>query len=170
MNLYLVGPMGAGKSEVGRRLSERLGLPLADTDTLVETRAGMSVSEIFRILGEERFREMEAEAIRGLAASEGHVVACGGGAVLRPGNVDAMRSSGVVFYLAVGAETAAARVGDAAGRPLLQGAGSPRERLEEMIVGREPLYRGAAHHVVETEGRGPQEVAEEVERVWKGYS
>ncbi len=170
MNLYLIGPMGAGKSEVGKLLAGRLGLAFADTDALVEERTGMKVSEIFRERGEESFRCCESEVIRELAAGSGRVVACGGGAVLRGENVELMRSSGAVFYLMVGAEEAAVRIGKAEGRPLLECGGSLHKRLEEIIMEREGLYRAAAHHLVDTGGRSPAEVAEEVARVWRECS
>ena len=167
MRLFLVGPMGAGKSEVGRELARRLGVPLLDTDELVEKRLGMSVSEVFRLRGEEAFRKTESEVLREAAAGGPAVVACGGGAVLRPGNVETMRRAGLVVYLRVGPHEAARRIGSARGRPLLEGSSDLAGRLEEIIEEREALYREAAHAVVDTEGREAREVAEEVEQVWR---
>jgi len=167
VRLFLVGPMGAGKSEVGRELSRRLGIPLLDIDKLVEEKLGISISEVFILKGEEAFRQAESEVLKEAAAGGPAVVACGGGAVLRPDNVEAMRRAGVVVYLAVSPKEAARRIGIADGRPLLEGADDLAGCLEEIIAEREALYRAAAHAMVETEGRGIQEVAEEVERVWR---
>lgn len=167
MHLFLVGPMGAGKSEVARELSRRLGLPLLDTDEQVEKKWGMSVTEIFRLRGEKAFRDTESEALREAAAGDPAVIACGGGAVLRPANVEIMRRSGTVVYLRVSSREAASRIGTPEGRPLLEEADDLAVRLDKIIREREALYRAAAHVAVDTEGRDPQEVAEEVEKLWR---
>ncbi len=170
MHLFLVGPMGSGKTEVGRELSSRTGLPFIDIDKLVEERLGMTVSEVFRTKGEEAFRDAESGVLEEVAAGEEAVVACGGGAVLRAENISIMRRGGMVVYLRVSPEEAARRIGSARGRPLLEGAEDMALRLGSIMGNREMLYRGAAHAEVDTDGRLPREVAEEVERIWRSCS
>ncbi|HEY8201868.1 MAG TPA: shikimate kinase [Actinomycetota bacterium] len=146
--IALIGPMGAGKSEVGAVLARRLSRPLVDTDELIVEVAGMPILRIFEQEGERGFRALEAAAVRQAAATPGAVVACGGGAVLDPANVHVLRTAGVVVYLQVSPEVAAARVGDAEGRPLLAG-GDPGARLAALIGERSAAYERAAHLVVD---------------------
>jgi shikimate kinase len=140
--------MGAGKSVVAAALARRLSRPLVDTDELVAEVAGMPISDIFEQEGERAFRALEAAAVRQAAATPGAVVACGGGTVLDPANVHVLRSAGVVVYLQVPAEVAAARIGDGSGRPLLAGA-DPATRLAAVIEERRGAYERAAHRVVD---------------------
>ncbi|MDQ4148466.1 MAG: shikimate kinase [Actinomycetota bacterium] len=158
--IALIGPSGAGKTEIGRRLAQRLGRPFLDTDRQIVSRAGRSISQIFADDSEEGFRKLEEQAVADAASTPGAVVACGGGVVLRPANVRALRSAGVVVYLMASPETAAARVDSAEGRPLLQG-GPVIGRLSELIRERHPLYEAAAHHVVDAEAP-PERVADEI--------
>lgn len=144
----LIGPMGAGKTAVGDALARRLSRPLVDTDELVAEVAGMPIHDIFEREGERAFRALEAAAVRQAAATPGAIVACGGGTVLDPANVHVLRTAGVVVYLRVPAEIAAARCGDGAGRPLLAG-GDPAARLAAVIDERREAYEQAAHVVVD---------------------
>lgn len=157
--------MGAGKTEVGRRLAERLGRPLIDTDALIIERDGRSVSEIFSQESESAFRDREVDAVADAAAVPGAVIATGGGAVLDPRNVDALRSSGEVVYLRASAAVAAARLGDGEGRPLLEG--TPLgDRIAKLIEDRHELYRQAAHHEVDADA-GPDEVVDALVEIWE---
>ncbi len=167
-HLVLVGFMGSGKSRVGEILAARLGLPLIETDARVEERRGKRVADVFREEGEACFRDAESEVILGLEGEGPAVVSCGGGAVLRPGNVEALRRAGTVFYLKVAPGEAALRLQGETGRPLLDGLPDRRGRIRALLEEREPLYRGAADHVVDTTGRGAEEVAEEIEGLWRG--
>ncbi len=164
-NLALIGFMGAGKSTVGSLLARRLDMAFVDLDETISRDAGMSVEEIFRREGEEGFREREGRALRRELTGEGKVVACGGGIVVRPENVALLRKRCAVVYLRATGETILGRVGGGAGRPLLRG-GRLEERVEELLSRREEAYRRAAHLVVDTDGRTPEEVAEEIEREW----
>lgn len=167
-HLILIGFMGAGKTSVGEALALRLNLPFVDTDIRVEERARMRVTEIFKERGEEHFRELESAVIRGLAGEEESVVSCGGGAVLKPDNRKALRNSGNIFYLRVPAEEISRRLADDNERPLLAGESERSERVEIMLGEREPVYREMADYVIEAGEREPAEVAEEIERVWRG--
>ena len=157
--------MGAGKTEVGRRLAERLGRPLIDTDALIVERDGRSVSEIFSEESEAAFRAKEVEAVADAASVPGAVIATGGGVVLDPRNVEALRSSGKVVYLRASAAVAAARLGDGAGRPLLEG--TPLgDRIARLIQDRQELYRRAADHEVNADGK-PEDVVDALVEIWE---
>jgi shikimate kinase len=163
--IALIGPMGAGKTEVGRRLAERLGRPLVDTDELIVERDGRSVSEIFSEESEAGFRAKEVEAVADATSTPGAVIATGGGVVLDPRNVDALRSSGKVVYLRASAAVAAARLGTGEGRPLLEG--TPLgERIAQLIEDREHLYRDAADHEVDAD-KDPDDVVDALVEIWE---
>jgi shikimate kinase len=157
--VVLVGPMGAGKSTVAALLAERWGLPVRDTDADVEAAEGREISEIFVDDGEERFRELERDAVRAALAEHEGVLALGGGAVLDPGTQELLRGHRVVF-LAVGMADAVKRVGLGVGRPLLLG--NVRSRVKAILDERGPVYRSVATVVVDTDGKPAEQVADEV--------
>lgn len=166
--LVLIGPSGAGKSEMGRRLAEALGRPLVDTDALVEKKHGRSVRQIFAEEGEFGFRAKESEAVAEATAVEGAVIACGGGVVLDPENVERLRSAGEIVYLKATPEVAAGRVGDASDRPLLEGT-ELGEQLAKLIEQRHGLYVKAADHVVDADGP-PGDVVDKLAKIWDSVS
>jgi shikimate kinase len=140
---------GSGKSTVGRQLARRLQLPFFDSDDQIEQRLGCSIREYFAREGETAFRDVEAEVIAELARGSQAVVATGGGAVLREANRRALREAGKVIYLRSTPEEVYRRVRHDAQRPLLQ-VEDPLQRLRTMHAERDPLYREAAHFVIET--------------------
>lgn len=163
--VVLIGSPGAGKSTVGRRVAEQLGVPFADTDALIEAAAGMSVSDIFVTLGEDEFRAREMDAVaRALEEREG-VLSLGGGAVLREetrARLDGLR----VVWLRVTVADAASRVGMNTARPLLLG--NVRATLSSLLEQRNPIYEEVATDIVDTSGRTLREVTQEVLRVVRG--
>lgn len=155
----LIGPPGAGKSTIGALLARRWGVSFYDTDQAIEQEQGRTISDIFVEDGEATFRALErAEVIRALAATTG-VVALGGGAVMDPGTQRALAGHAVVF-LDVGIADAAGRVGFDSSRPLL--AVNPRATWSRMMQARRPTYEGLAAVIVDTAGRTPEQVADEV--------
>ena len=163
--LVLVGPMGAGKSTVGRLVAGRWDVPFRDTDDDVEQAEARTISDIFVESGEEHFRAVETAAVgRALAEHEG-VLAIGGGAVMAPGTRAALAAHRVVF-LRVGLADAAARVGLGASRPLLLG--NVRGTMKALLDERTPVYESVAAAVVDTDGRTPDEVAAAVEEALGG--
>ena len=148
-NIFLVGMMGAGKTTVGRALAHRLEREFIDTDKLLVERTGVAVATVFEIEGEEGFRRRESTLLRELCEGAGRVVATGGGIVLSEDNRHAMREAGTVVYLRARLESLWERTKHDTSRPLLATA-NPREKLAELLRQREPLYRDAAHIVVES--------------------
>ena len=158
--IFLVGFMAAGKTTVGRLLSEQTGLPLVDTDELVEAEVGRSISEIFAAEGEGVFRDLESQALARVVAGPPAFVATGGGIMERPANVDLMRRSGPIVWLRVSPEAVLARTEGDATRPLLSV--SDREaRVRELLARREPTY-AQADVVIDASGRPPEEIAQAV--------
>lgn len=162
-NVVLAGMMGSGKTSVGRLLAERLGRPFRDTDTMVCDELGASVPEIFAEHGERGFREAEAVAVRAVSAVKGQVIAVGGGAVVDPANVTALRSTGEIIVLdAEPAELAARVTAQEGSRPLLAGVEDPIARLGELRGQRHNAYRSAAAVIFDTTGKSPEEIADEI--------
>lgn len=155
----LIGSPGAGKTSVGRRTAQRLGVPFDDTDALVESEAGMTVSDIFLTEGEDAFRLREATAVAEALHAHRGILSLGGGAVLRSETRDRLRGHRVV-WLRVSVSDAAARVGLNTARPLLLG--NVRGTLNTLLQERTPLYESVATDVVETSGRSLREVVDEV--------
>ncbi len=151
-NVFLVGPMGAGKTTVGRRLAQSLGWDFLDSDEEVERRTGTRISIIFEIEGESGFRQREHRALLDLSARPGAVIATGGGAVLLPENRELLRRHGIVVYLRTSVAEQLRRTRGSAHRPLLN-EGDPEQRLRELARVREPLYEAVADIIVDSPGR-----------------
>jgi shikimate kinase len=162
-NIFLVGPMGAGKSTIGRQLAESLSYSFRDSDHEIQRRTGVDISTIFEFEGEEGFRERERQVIEELIQEDGIVLATGGGAVLRPDNRQGLAARGVVIYLYCSPEQQYARTSRDRNRPLLQNE-DPKTRLRELMEERDPLYRQIADMVVSTEKRGTASVVKEIRR------
>lgn len=160
-SLVLIGLPGAGKTVVGRRLAERLDVPFHDLDELIEQRSGRTITRIFAEDGEPAFRAAERQAMADVLNGEPSVVAAGGGWAAQPGALAEARNIGrpLIVYLWTTAETAARRVGNGEGRPLL--AGNPLPTLTRLLRERDPAYRGA-DLTISTEGRPPAMVVEAI--------
>lgn len=161
----LIGSPGAGKTSVGRRVAERLGVPFADTDQLIESRAGTIVSDIFVNQGEDAFRQLEADVVADALDGFDGVLALGGGAVMRPETQERLAGHRVV-WLRVPVSDAANRVGMNTARPLLLG--NVRGTLSALLEQRTPVYEALSTVVVDTGGRSVRQVTEEVLRVVRG--
>ncbi|TDC79338.1 shikimate kinase [Streptomyces hainanensis] len=157
--VVLVGPPGSGKSTIGALLAERLGVAVRDTDADVERGAGKAIADIFVEDGEDRFRALEAAAVRDALAEHDGVLALGGGAILAPAT-RALLAGRPVIFLDVSLPEAMKRVGLDTSRPLL--AINPRRRWRTLMDERRPLYTEVARAVVETADRTPDEVAQAV--------
>ena len=160
-NIFLVGLMGAGKSTIGRHLAKSLGLEFVDSDHEIERRTGASIPLIFDVEGEAGFRQREKKIIAELTQRAGIVLATGGGVVLDPDNRACLRERGKVIYLYATVEQLLARTAKDRNRPLLQTA-DPRARLQELLAGRDALYREVADVVVDTGGRTARSAEREI--------
>lgn len=160
-SIFLIGPMGSGKSTIGRHLAELLKMDFVDADHEIERRTGASIPLIFEIEGEAGFRKRETAVIDELTRKENIVLATGGGAVIAEANRRALHSRGTVVYLQAPLDTLLERTRKDRNRPLLQ-TENPRARLEALLREREPLYRQEADIVVDTDRRTPTSVAREI--------
>ena len=159
--VFLVGMMGAGKTTLGKALAQRLRVEFHDTDKLLVERCGVPVATIFEIEGEEGFRRRESAVLAELAQQADGVVATGGGAILSAENRELMRTHGTVVYLRARLESLWERTRHDSSRPLLA-TPDPRATLAQILERRDPLYREAAHLIVDT---GSQSAATLVARV-----
>jgi len=166
-NVFLIGPMGSGKTAVGKTLARLLRRPFYDSDSEIEHHAGVDIPFIFEKEGEEGFRQRECQAIEYLTALEPIVLATGGGAVLRPENRRHLAERGCVVYLRTSVAQQMNRVRRSRNRPLLSNVDA-REKLEQLIGIRAPLYLEIADFIVDTDGRRVRSVAEEVVRQLRG--
>jgi shikimate kinase len=162
-SVFLIGPMGSGKTAVGRALARRLKLPFADSDAEIESRTGVDIAYIFEREGEEGFRIRERDVIDALTRSPGIVLATGGGAVLLPENRERLAGRGIVVFLDTTIEQQLERTRRSKHRPLLAGT-DRRARLEELAQVRDPLYRSIAVVTIRSEGRAPAVVAGAIAR------
>jgi shikimate kinase len=159
--IFLIGPMGAGKTTIGKQLAQSLGMTFNDSDQEIQRRTGVDIPTIFEYEGEEGFRQREQQVIDELTQVDNQVLATGGGAVLRSENRQHLSARGIVFYLECSPEQQYERTYRDRNRPLLQ-TEDPLQRLRALMEVREPWYRETADHTVSTEGRGAAAVANEI--------
>ncbi|MFI7867004.1 shikimate kinase AroK [Ectopseudomonas khazarica] len=160
-NVILVGPMGAGKSTIGRLLAKELRVPFKDSDKEIEQRTGADIPWIFDVEGEQGFREREQAVIAELSMQDGLVLATGGGAVMRPENRRALHAGGRVVYLHTSVDQQIDRTSRDRNRPLLRTA-NPAQVLRDLMTLRDPLYREVADIIIETDERPPRMVVQEI--------
>lgn len=160
-NVYLIGPMGSGKSAVGRYLARHLQLDFYDSDVEIERRTGVDIPYIFEKEGEAGFREREREAITALTQLDRIVIATGGGAILLPENRERLVARGLVVYLKTGIGQQVERTRHGKQRPLLY-TDDPEARLRELMTLRAPLYESIAAFTVLTDRRQVRAVADEI--------
>lgn len=162
-NIFLIGPMGAGKTTVGKRLAETRGMEFVDSDQEIEARTGVDIAYIFEKEGEAGFRKRERGVIAELSGRQNIVLATGGGAVLEPENRQVLSARGFVVYLHAGVEQQLARTARTENRPLLQNAVDRRDVLEQLFASRDPLYREIADLILQTDGRNARVLARDIE-------
>lgn len=160
-NVILIGPMGAGKSTIGRQVSSLLHYEFVDSDHEIEARTGADIPWIFDVEGEEGFRRREESIIEELTLRQHIVLATGGGAVMKESNRKVMAARGVVVYLQASVEQQLARTARDRNRPLLQTA-EPRKVLTELMKIRDPLYMELADFVIDTDQGSVKDVASSI--------
>ncbi len=163
-NVFLVGPMGAGKSTIGRLLAADLRLDFKDTDKEIEDRSGVDIPWIFDMEGEAGFRDREAAMLDELTQLDKTLLATGGGVILKPENRKAMAGRGRVVYLMTSIDEQVRRTARDKKRPLLN-TEEPRKVLTDLMSLRHPLYEEIADYVIDTDGRSPKSVAQELTRM-----
>tara|TARA_B100000700_G_scaffold196801_1_gene216573 strand:- start:116 stop:649 length:534 start_codon:yes stop_codon:yes gene_type:complete len=166
MNIFIVGPMGSGKSTVGKIIADELFLSFLDTDEEIETRTGASIDWIFDLEGEDGFRKRESSILQDMAKRNSIVLSTGGGIILSEENRELLSSRGTVFYLATPISVQLERTAKDKDRPLLKN-GDPEKILTKLQKDRESLYEAVADHVVNTENKSSQEVASEIIKLVK---
>jgi len=160
-SFFLVGPMGAGKSTIGRQLARCLKLKFIDSDREIEIRTGVDIPLIFELEGESGFRKRERKVINELTAKPGIMLATGGGAVMDELNRQHLAARGRVIYLHTSVEQQLQRTAHDRNRPLLQTA-NPKQKLQELMAVRDPLYREIADWVIETDGCRARDVVQKI--------
>jgi shikimate kinase len=161
-NIFLVGPMGAGKSTIGRELADRLHLEFFDSDQEIERRTGADIAWVFDLEGEEGFRLREESVIEDLTEKQGIVLATGGGSVISPQVRNRLSARGIVVYLETTIDKQVARTQRDRRRPLLQTEEEPRTVLENLAVERNPLYEEIADVIVQTDDQSAKVVAHKI--------
>jgi len=161
-NIFLVGPMGAGKSTIGRELADKLHLEFFDSDQEIERRTGADIAWVFDLEGEEGFRRREETVIDDLSEKQGIVLATGGGSVVSDLVRNRLSARGVVVYLETTIDKQVARTQRDRRRPLLQTSADPRTVLENLAVERNPLYEDIADVIVQTDDQSAKVVAQKI--------
>lgn len=159
--IALIGPMGAGKTSIGRRLGDALGLTFVDSDHEIEQRTGVDIGTIFDIEGEEGFRRREEAVIDALSQQPDQVLATGGGAILSPLTRQRLRERTTVIYLDASVEQQFQRTRHDRNRPLLQHP-NPKQRLQALFQVRAPLYEATAHFRFTTDGGSPSRMVKRI--------
>ena len=161
INIFLIGFMGSGKSTVASCLAKKYGMEIVEMDQVIVEREGMSISDIFAHKGEKYFRDVESQLLTEIQAKQDRVISCGGGVVIREQNVKEMKKCGKVVLLNAKPETILERVKDDKNRPLLQGK-KDVSFIGDMMEQRRPKYEKAADFIIETDGKGAEEICKEI--------
>jgi len=167
-NIYLIGPMGSGKTTIGYRTAKLLGMDFLDCDRELEAQTGASVSLIFDVEGESGFRERETRMLQNLTSHDNVLVATGGGVVLKAKNREMLKQSGLVVYLQTSVDQQFRRLRRDRSRPLLQ-SGDREQKLAELAAARNPLYEKLADIVFPTQNRSPDIAARQLADVILSY-
>lgn len=162
MNVVLIGYRGAGKSTVGKIVAARLGRVLVSTDAEIVKLSGQTIPDIVEQHGWEYFRDLESKVCQELAGRKGLVIDTGGGAILRPRNVELLKETGRLFWLTASVSTITERIGHDTQRPSLTGVKSFVDEIQDVLRERTPKYQAAADYILETDGRSASEVADEI--------
>ena len=162
MNIILCGMMGVGKTTVGVKIAERSRRRWCDTDDLIVEKHG-KISDIFARYGEEYFRDLETETVRGLSQEDGLVISVGGGLVLKKENNELLKANGKIIFLRATVQTLLSRLQADTSRPLLQNfAETLEEKLTRLLKERTPVYESVADYIVDVDEKNPTEIAEEI--------
>jgi shikimate kinase len=162
MNIVLIGYRGTGKTAVGRLLAARLGRELVSTDAEIVKRAQRTIPEIVAQQGWGYFRDLESDICQELSSRDHLIIDTGGGAILRPQNIEAFKKNGTAFWLTASVETIVKRIGNDNQRPSLTGTKSFVDEIQDVLQERMPKYQAAADHVIATDNRSINQLVETV--------
>ena len=163
-NIVLVGPMGSGKTTVGRRLAHELNKDFYDTDHEIIDKTGVTIDHIFDIEGEDGFRERESKILENLCQMSNIILATGGGIVILPKNREILKNAGLVVYLSSSVDQLLMRTAKSKTRPLLENSADRRKTITELVDARDVYYREVASLVVDTTGKNLHEVINIIKR------
>ncbi len=166
--IVLIGPMGAGKTTIGKVLAKELAYEFWDSDKEIERRSGANIPWIFDVEGEAGFREREANVIKELCELDRAVLATGGGAMMRPENREAVTGRGFVVYLNTSVEQQFKRTQKDKNRPLLQGKEDPKAVLQRLYTLRDPIYREVADLIVDTDRKSQKTIVKTIVSAMEG--
>jgi len=166
-NIVLIGFMGTGKTSVGMRLAKILQMQFIDTDDIIEKDSGISISEIFSKMGEDHFRDLESRSVEKICKLSQHVIATGGGAVIREQNLRNLRSTGILFCLDATPEVIFQRTSGYSHRPLLN-VDDPVSQIRKMLRAREPFYARADYRI-DTSHLTVDQVTDKILKLWKSF-
>jgi len=155
--------MGTGKSSVGRRLARELNLKFIDTDDLIEKEAGIPIAQIFSQFGEAYFRRLESKVVNKISSDTDVVISTGGGAIVNPENLEALKKSGIVICLTASIDAILIRIGEGDERPLVS-QGDKREVISNLLQVREPFYK-KADFIIDTTTKTVGEVVKEIKKI-----
>jgi shikimate kinase len=161
-NIVLIGMRGSGKTTIAAILAGRLHREMIPMDALIVYEAEMIIPHIVEKYGWERFRKIEAQVTQKVARLQSIINATGGGVILNPENVKALRATGIVFWLDVSVDNILQRIGEDPNRPSLTGRTSRRDDVVATLAEREELYRNTAHHILDTNGKSQEQIADEI--------
>lgn len=161
-NIVLIGPMGSGKTTVGRRLSEKLGIDFYDADHEIIDKTGVSIDHIFDVEGEDGFRARESAVLEDLCNKPNIVLATGGGAVISKKNRLEISKTGSVIYLLSSVDQILRRTAKSKTRPLLENSPNKRRAIADIIEARDPLYREIATIIIDTNGKKLNEIIHDI--------
>jgi len=167
MNIVLIGYRGTGKSVVGKLLTQKLNRETISMDAEIVRKAGISIPEFVEQNGWPKFRDLETEVARELAARDNIIIDCGGGIIERPENIPALRINGLIFWLQASVDVIVSRIADSTERPALIEGKTFTEEVAEVLERRTPLYSGAAQHTINTDNMTPEQVADSILAICK---
>ena len=160
-NIILVGPMGAGKTTIGRQLAKKLSKEFYDSDHEIEKHTGADISLIFELEGEEGFRKRESQMLKEIVSNKNIVLSTGGGAVLNPENRKLLSDNGIIIYLKSTAEKLYRRIADDKRRPLIQ-TDDRLNKIKKILEEREPLYQSLANEIIETQELSIKQITQKI--------
>ena len=169
MNLVLIGYRGTGKSTVAELLATRLGWRAVSTDAQIVEKAQMKIPDIVAGHGWEHFRDLETDVCLALKDQDRLVIDTGGGIILRPDNMEALKPNGLVFWLTAEVSTMTRRISEDTQRPALTAGKTFLEEIQEVLIERTPKYQAAAGHIIATDDLSPEEIASHILTIARGH-